>query len=280
MGSLLRWRPILAGVIAALAATACSGSEGAAVTTPLAATTTTATAPPATTAAATTDPPPTTPTTIAAPSLGFEFRSTAADTEQYRYEFSYPILIHPDQAIADAVNGAIEEWVRDAIRTVSVAQLERQASFVAEIAPELLNDDVFSLSGITVELLNESAGTISSRVAWIFSLEDGIALTASDLFVDGDLAALAAAARERLVADVLEDESAIVSPDGLLPDPANFDAVWLTANSIGVGFDQFQVAAGDRGSPAVMVPFTALLDTLLTTGVLAPLQSSSSLPEL
>ena len=59
---------------------------------------------------------------------------------------------------------------------------------------------------------------------------------------------------------------------GLAPAAENYDAVWLTPAGIAVGFDQYQVADADAGSPAVLIPYAELADVLDLTGVLAALE--------
>lgn len=237
-------------------------------------------APPSTTVATEVTQAPTTQlsaTTTEKPDLTFAFEQRSAETDEYVYDIAYPLLVHPDGAIADAVNSEIQAWVDAAILEVSSADVSPKASLSAQIAPELLNSDVFSVSGVSTSFTASPSGTIGGRIAWIFSLTDGALVAATELMADGDLTPLAEAATAHLI-DVLGDDGAIVAPDGLLPDPANFDAVWLTATGVGIGFDQFQVAAGSAGSPSVLIPFADLDGSLNTAGVLAPLASGTQLP--
>lgn len=247
--------------------------------------TTTAAAPSATNAVPVDDPGTTSSTTTqATPSAApFSFVQVADDTEQVLIELSFPILSHPSASQAAPINDKINEAVDKIVDAFAQAagaapQGESRSTLSLQAAPELINDEVFSVGGIVFEFVPGGAPA-TNRLAWIFSIETGELISATDLFVDGDLEALAAAAREHLIADALGDAAAITSPDGLLPTPTNFDAVWLTADGVGVGFDQFQVT-GDAGSPTVLVPYAELLDTLATTGVLAPLQDGTTLPEL
>lgn len=247
-----------------------------------AATTTTSTTQPATPTVATTVPAATTaPTATAA--ISTTFVNVVDDAGPGRIEISYPRLVHPDAAVADRVNDQIDGAVQALIdkfqeAVVADGPSDGVSSLVVQAAPELLNDDVFSVSGITADLYAASGTGSTGRLGWVFALADGSRLTAADFFVGGDLERLAESARSHLV-DALGD-SPITAPDGLLPDPANFDAVWLTTTGIGVGFDQYQVADGAAGNPAVLIPFPELADVIDAVGVLAPLQNGATLPEL
>ncbi|MFC2177302.1 hypothetical protein ACFLRH_02675 [Actinomycetota bacterium] len=246
---------------------------------------TTAAAPSASSAAPPADPGTTSSTTApATPAAGpFSFVQVADDTEQVLIELSFPVLSHPSASqaapINDKINAAVDKIVDAFAQAAGAAPPgESRPTLSLQAAPELINDEVFSVGGIVFEFV--PGGTpATKRLAWIFAIKTGELISATDLFVDGDLEHLAAAAREHLITDALGDAAAITSPEGLLPTPTNFDAVWLTADGVGVGFDQYQVT-GDARSPTVLVPFAELLDTLATTGVLAPLQDGTTLPEL
>jgi hypothetical protein len=213
----------------------------------------------------------------------FSFVQVADDTEQVLLELSFPVLHYPSALraapINDKINDAVDKIVDDFAESAGAApEGGSRSTLTLQAAPELMNNDVFSIGGIVFESV--PGGTpATKRLAWVFSIETGELISATDLFVDGDLERLAAAAREHLIADVLGEAAAITSPDGLLPTPTNFHAVWLTPDGVGVGFDQYQVT-GDAGSPTVLVPYAELLDVLAKTGVLAPLQDGPTLPEL
>ena len=82
---------------------------------------------------------------------------------------------------------------------------------------------------------------------------------------------LAAAAEAHLIADVLGDPALLTTPAGVAPTAENFDAVWLTPEGIAVGFDEYQVAEAAAGSPAVVIPYAELAESLDLSGVLAAL---------
>lgn len=251
---------------------------------------TTTAGPPATTAAPTSSsadpappPPESTSTQPVPPAATYSFVHASEDSEQLLVETSFPVLSHPDDSVAlpinDQLQWSVDELVGEFLDSVGSAPANDSRSiFTLQAAPELINDDVFSVSGITFELVGGGT-SVTRRVAWIFSTETGALISATDLFVNGDLGGLAAAAREHLIADVLGDAAAIATPEALLPDPENFHAVWLAATGVGVGFDQYQVTA-DAASPTVLIPYAELFDVLDMTGILAPLQSGSTLPEL
>jgi hypothetical protein len=213
----------------------------------------------------------------------FSFVRMTEDNDDELVVVSYPVLQSPVSPSLGSVNDKISGAVDDVIATfmdaaAAAPEGETRSTLTLEAAPELINDDVFSLSGVFFEFVRGGA-PITRRLAWVFSIETGSVVTAAELFVDGSLDHLAAAARDHLVTDVLGDAAAITVPDGLAPTPANYDAVWLTSTGVGVGFDQFQVAGGEVGTPTVHVPFAELLDVLDTGGILAPLQRGSTLPE-
>ncbi len=269
-----------AGLLLAIVS-ACSSTDGA--TAPPDSNPPVTTAAPATGATTTAASPPT--TSPARPeTTGFSFVQTVEDNDQRLLEISYPILDHPNATQVAPINENIKQAIAEmqadfaaAARTAPAG--ESRSTFSMQAAPELINDQVFSVSGISFEFVRGGTAT-STRVAWIFSLESGRQLSAADLFIDGDIEPLAAAARAHLIADVLGDAAAITVPDGLLASPENYDAVWLTATGIGVGFDQFQVTGGDAGTPTVLIPYTELRAVLDLSGILAPLQNGSTLPEL
>ncbi len=213
----------------------------------------------------------------------FSFVQLTEDNDNELVAVSYPVLQSLASTLAAPVNdeiiGAVDDLIVGFMDAAAAApEGESRSTLTLEAAPELINDDVFSLSGVSFEFVR-GGEPITRRIAWIFSIETESVVTAAELFVDGSLEHLATAARDHLVADVLGDEAAITVPDGLAPIPSNFDAVWLTPTGIGVGFDQYQVAGGEAGSPAVFVPFAELLDVLNKTGILAPLLRGSTLPE-
>ncbi len=261
------------------------GCGGTTTTTTTAATTTVSPSTTVTTSTTTTTSTPLTTTTTAAPiTIGTMFFQIVDDPGPGEVDISYPHLVHPDSTVAARVNGQIDAAIRDLIDNFQAGVANDSAAgtstLTIQAAPELLNDAVFSVSGITADFYADTGTGSTGRVGWMFTLETGTLLTARDLFIGGDLERLAESARDHLVDDVLGDESSIVAPDGLLPDLANFDAVWLTPTGVAVGFDQFQVAGPDAGNPAVLIPFAELQDVLDATGVLAPLQSGATLPEL
>lgn len=263
----------------ALLAAACSGSEGNGSTSP---TTPTSAVPiqTTTTLPATAAPLATTTSTAAeTESRRLEFRQVAEDTDEYRYDIAYPILLDGDEPDA-AANAVLLAWVDAAIAELQSAAsaLDAKATLTVEIAPELLNDSVLSLSGVSTRFVDVAAGTVSRRHGWIIDLGTGAAIGAQDLFLDGDLAPLAQAAQLHLIETLGEDR--LAGPDGLLPVPANYDAVWLTSAGIGIGFDEGQVTAPDAGVPSVLVPFTEVEVFLIKAGVLAPLTAADTLPEL
>ena len=204
------------------------------------------------------------------------------DTAEYSYSIAYPVLVGADGQPLPAVNATLDDFVAATIAELVAAadSLDAKATITVRLAPELLNDSVFSVSGVSTRLFDAGVGTVSLRHGWIIDLSDGSAVPPTELFLDGDLGALATAATDHLISDVLLSEDALAGPDGLLPVLGNFDAVWITATGIGVGFDEGQVAAAAVGSPAVFIPFAELDAVLDKDGVLAPLQTSPELPEL
>ena len=234
--------------------------------------------------------PGTTPTTLAAPGTrsttapapapaSFTFLQVARDDTDALIEITFPVL----EGVAPSVSAKIIETVDSLIANFTDAASaapagDSRSTLTLEAAPELINDDVFSVSGISFEFVR-GGNPATRRIAWIFSVETGSLISPADLFVGRRLDALAAASREHLITNVLGDAAALTVPDGLLPTPENFDAVWLTATGVGVGFDQYQVADGDAGSPAVLIPYAELLDAMDKTGILSPLQDAPTLPE-
>ena len=235
--------------------------------------------------------PSTTPTTLAAPGTtattattapapaGFTFLQVARDDTDALIEITFPVLQGAAPSVSAKIIETVDNLVADFTDAASAAPAgDSRSTLTLEAAPELINADVFSVSGISFEFVR--GGTPATRrIAWIFSVKTGSLIAPAELFVGGRLDALAAASREHLIANELGDAAALTVPDGLLPTPENFDAVWLTATGVGVGFDQFQVADGDAGSPAVLIPYAELLDAMDTTGILSPLQNAPTLPE-
>ncbi len=257
-------------------------------TTPTTTTAAVTTSPPTTVAESTTTVttaiPETTTTTMESVTIGILFLQIVEDPGPGDVDISYPHLVHPDSAIANRVNAQIDSAIRDLIEdfqegVAADTTSETASTLVVQAAPELLNDAVISVSGITSDFYAGSDTGSTGRLGMVFALDNGAQLSAGDLFIGGDLERLAESAREHLIADVLGDESLLIAPDGLLPDAANFDAVWLTSTGVGVGFDQFQVAAADAGNPAVLIPFAELRDVINAVGILEPLESGSTLPE-
>jgi len=264
----------------ALTLAACGGTQQSTSSSTVTPSTTGAPTTTTTGAPATTTPPPST-TVAPQPGLSLEFRQATEDTEEYSYNISYPVLVDENGEAVAAANNALLTWVDETVAEVQAAAdaLDAKATLTAQVAPELLNDSVLSLSGVSTRFVTSGAGTVSRRHGWIVNLETGAAVTAAEMMVDGDLSPLAEAARSHLIA-VLGSEDALAGPDGLLPVPANFDAAWLTATGIGVGFDEGQVAAPSAGSPAVSIPFAELDVFLIKKGVLAPLSEADRLPEI
>ncbi len=276
-------RALSALTAVSLLAASCTGGEAATTTTssvtvsPTTAQTTSTTA--GTSAPSSTS---TAPSTSQPPLCG-GFRQVADDTDEYSYSIAYPVAVCDEAGALIPINlMAIEDFVAESIEAViaAAAVLDAKATFTAQIAPELLNDDVYSVSGVATRFLDAGTGTVSFRHGWIINRADGSEINAAALFLDGDLTALADAAQAHLITDVLGSEEALTGPDGLLPVPANFEAVWLTSTGIGVGFYEGQVAARAVGSPAVLIPFSELDPFLDKTGVLAPLEAEDTLPEL
>ena len=261
---------------------ACGGADGA--TSSTTATPPTSTATP--TISATTEPPPTTAPPLSATTApsgpSFVFTQVGEDTAAYSYTISYPSLLDTAGEPVISANDAVDRWVEETVAELesAAATLDGKASLTAQVAPELLNESILSLSGVSTRFVDVSAGTVSRRHGWIIDLRTGAAVTAQELLIDGDLAPLAEAARRHLIADVLGNEDALTGPDGLLPVPANFQAVWLTTDGIGIGFYEGQVAAPEAGSPAVLIPFTELDPFLNKSGVLEALASGDHLPEV
>ena len=212
--------------------------------------------------------------------LAFEFRQLNEDTDEYSYSIAFPVILN-DGVPDEAANAAVEAFVTGAITRLEAAaeNLDAKATLTIQLAPELLNDTVYSLSGVSTEFLDAGAGTVSIRHGWIIDRTSGAEVAINELFIDGDLAVFATAAEAHLIADVLGSADALTNPDGLLPVAANFHASWLTAEGIGVGFFEGQVAAREAGSPSVFIPFAELETVLDKTGLLEPLQSDDSLPE-
>jgi hypothetical protein len=243
---------------------------------------TTTTAPPAG-PGATTPADPGAPSETAEPDAAdFSFMRLTEDNDEELIDISYPVLRSPTSPEAAPVNDriikAVDDMVVDFMDAAAAAPPgESRSTLTLQAAPELISNEVFSVSGVFFEFVRGAAPT-TKRVAWIFSLETKSLVAPAELFIDGSLEHLAAAAADHLAADILGDAAAITAPEGLEPTPANFDAVWLTTTGIGVGFDQYQVTSGDAGSPAVFIPFSELLDVLDKTGILTPLQTGSTLP--
>jgi len=259
--------------------TACSDSAEPTTLAPAATTTA-----PVSTIATTVAPPATTSAPAPRP-IDTTFVQIAEDDESWMIEIFYPRIVLPDAEVAAAVNVQIDTSLRamaDRFKADSqqVGPDGQRSTLVAQIAPELLSPAVFSLSGVVLEFDGADGTSRDRRVGWMFELEQGTAVSAEDLFLGGDLERIAESARNHLAADVFADEASITAPAGLLPTPANFDAVWLTATGIGVGFDQYQVAGGEAGTPAVLIPFSEFAGVLNTAGILAPLRDRPTLPEL
>ena len=231
-------------------------------------------------------------TTVAGPAttrppgeaVGYTFRQVSESSPQAAVKIIYPVLVDLGVGTEAAINTQLDDWARSlAVAFAATAAADdpaRPSTLEIELAPELRSRSIFSLSGIEVVFDAAANFSLTRRIGWIFSIATGEAVSATDLFVQGDLSRLAESAAEHLVSDVLGDPERVVAPDGLLPDPANFDAVWLTPDGIGVGFDQFQATAGDVGSPTVLIPFPELADVLDTSGVLATLQDGTLRSEL
>jgi len=223
------------------------------------------------------------PAVTAAPDAAdFSFMRLKEDNDEELIDISYPVLQSPASPEAAPVNDKIIKAVDDmVVGFMDAAEVappgNSRSTLTLQAAPELISDEVFSVSGVFFEFVRGGDPT-TKRVAWIFSLETKSLVTPAELFIDGSLEHLAAAAADHLVSDVLGEAAAITAPEGLEPTPVNFDAVWLTTTGIGVGFDQYQVTSGDAGSPAVLIPFGELIEVLDKTGILAPLQTGSTLP--
>jgi hypothetical protein len=238
-----------------------------------------------TTVDVTPEPAPTTtlpPAPVPPSSPGYTFRQIEEATEHAVISVVYPVL---DESAADnvaAVNEQLDNWARQMADDFIAAAADSGAAGVStlevQLAPELLSSTTFSLSGLSSQFDAATDFSLDSRIGWIFSIPDGQSITVVDLLVAGGLDRLATAARSHLIDDVLADPAAIQTPEGLLANPANFDAVWLTPTGIGVGFDQYQVTAGEAGSPSVLIPFAELEDVLETSGILAALGAGPTLP--
>jgi len=191
----------------------------------------------------------------------------------------YPALVDLGDGAEAAINSGLDEWaeqIADEFVADAISSGAAGASLLeVELAPEVRSRSVFSVSGLQFEFDAESDFSTTRRIGWIFSIEDGSAVAASALFTDGSLERLAAAAEAHLIADVLGDPELLTTPAGVAATAENFDAVWLTPEGIAVGFDQYQVAAADAGSPAVSIPYTELADVLDLTGVLAALDGDT-----
>lgn len=281
-----RRRLTAATAITVLAVTACGGEPVA--TTGQTAPTTVQLAPPSappTTAATTVSTAATTtssaPTATGEPgaALGYTFRQVIRTEEAAAVSITYPTLIDLGDGAEMNINRALDDWAEqlaDEFVADAVASGEAAASLLeVELAPEVRSRTIFSVSGLQFEFDAESDFSTTRRIGWIFSIEDGSTVAPSALFADGSLDRLAAAAESHLVADVLGDPDLLTAPAGLTATAENFDAVWLTPDGIAVGFDQYQVAAADAGSPAVLIPYAELADALDLTGVLAALEGDT-----
>ena len=214
----------------------------------------------------------------------FSFVRMTEDNDEELIDIAYPVLQNIASAEAAPVNDkiirAVDELVVNFMDAAGAAPAgESRSTLTLQAAPELINGDVYSASGVSFEFVR-GGGPATKRIAWIFSIETESLVSPADLFVDRSLEHLATASRDHLIADVLGDAAAITAPEGLRPTAENFHAVWLTATGIGVGFDQYQVASGELGSPTVLIPYAELLDVLDQTGILAPLRIGPTLPAL
>jgi hypothetical protein len=268
---------------ALLAVSACSADPATSPTAPA------TTQPPATQAA-----PSTTPRTPAAPAvtttagpatsapaptapLGYTFSQIVETTGTASISIVYPTLVDLGDGAEADINQALDEWARELadrfIAASATAGADAASLLEVELAPEIRSRTVFSISGLRFEYDAAADFSITHRVGWIFSIDNGSVVAAADLFTAGALEPLAAAAEAHLIADVLADPGLLTTPARVAATAENFDAVWLTPEGIAVGFDQYQVAAGDAGSPAVLIPYAELAEVLDQSGVLGALEN-------
>jgi hypothetical protein len=207
--------------------------------------------------------------------LGYTFRQLGETTDTATVSIVYPVLIDLGAGSEAAVNRALDDWAQQLAAEFIAAETTSEATTKSvleiELAPEVRSRAVFSLSGLQFEFDASADSSITRRIGWIFSIEDGSVVQAIDLFATRTLEPLAAAAAAHLVADVLGDPELLTTPDGVAATAENFDAVWLTPEGIAVGFDQYQVAGADAGSPAVLIPYAELGEVLERGGILGAL---------
>ena len=252
--------------IVALAAAACSGgSSGATLTDAPSPSSTATTAPESSTS--TTLPPE---TTVPNNPSGFEFVQLTDSNDLASVNISYPRVVDQGLGGESQVNRVLDDWAATTSAEFLAIATAAGSTLEAQLAPEVINGTVFSVGGLVVEYDAATNFGFTSRVGHIFTMVDGALHETADLFLDGDLQRLAEEARTQLESDVL-DGVAITTPEGLLPTDSNFDAVWLTPEGIAVGFDQYQVVAGELGSPAVVIPYADLADVIDTAGALSAL---------
>jgi len=208
--------------------------------------------------------------------LGYGFRHVSEEWPAATITITYPALIDLSSGSADVVNRWLDSWAASLADESAVAAAGGPGPSVLEVelAPELRSRDVFSISGLAFEFDAKNDFSLTRRIGLILSLDTGKQVTAPDLFVSKNLGPLAVAAREHLV-DVLGDEAAIVAPEALAPEPENFAALWLTPTGIGVGFDQYRVAAGEAGSPTVLIPYAELGNAIDPAGLLGALEDGT-----
>ncbi|MBT3969589.1 MAG: DUF3298 domain-containing protein [Actinobacteria bacterium] len=186
------------------------------------------------------------------------------------YELSYPQVT--ETAADFAINGALQA-VADRVYlgfAGELAELMGGEDALSEPSRllgdgEVVFDNDFLLSVLFKGTI--SWGGAASQQAWAESvmvdLSDGRGLPVVELFTGGPadnwLEVVAERSHELLVEDLGAE---MVWDEGLMPVAENFANLLVTRPGLLVIFDQYQVAAGVAGTPAVVVPWIDLVTVI------------------
>ncbi len=186
------------------------------------------------------------------------------------YELSYPQVT--ETAADFAINGALQA-VADRVYLSfagELAELMGGEDALSEPSRLLGDGEVVFDNDFLLSVLFKGTilwGGAASQQAWAESvmvdLSDGRVLPVVELFTGGPadnwLEVVAERSHELLVEDLGVE---MVWDEGLMPVAENFANLLVTRPGLLVVFDQYQVAAGVVGTPAVVVPWIDLVTVI------------------
>jgi hypothetical protein len=138
-----------------------------------------------------------------------------------------------------------------------------------------LGSNSSTVIGITfseeVYLGGATASTIAGSIDFIVS--SGATVALADLFTTpaAGAAALSTQSRALLPAALMGDVDVGAINGGTTPVMSNFDTAWIfTSTGLRLTFQQYQVASGASGTPAIVIPWAALKSVINPSGPAGP----------